>query len=174
MGCFVPVVSWHTPKPWYYRALSHTGKMLMILECLNSACRRPLYYLRAGRIVRTQYQEGTRLKLEHFWLCGDCSQFFDFRVFSDGPAVAIRCGKYSQRFVRTEQAAVITSKEEVKECVNLTTVITQGWHRDSDHSLSGGENAAPQESLRGYLLSKIGVKRSCESTMHPAVSSDTG
>lgn len=78
----------------------------MISECLNAACRKPLDYLRAGRIVRTQYQESTHLILEHFWLCGDCSQLFDFIVFSDKPAVAVRCGRYEQRFVRTEQALV--------------------------------------------------------------------
>ncbi len=110
----------------------------MISECLNAACRRPLDYLRAGRIVRTQYRDGTRLKMEHFWLCGECSQFFDFLVFSDGPAVAISCGRYSQRFVRTEQAVFITSKEQAKECVCSTAVITQTWHGDSDQSLAGG------------------------------------
>jgi hypothetical protein len=122
----------------------------MISDCLNAACRRPLYYLRGGRIMRTQYQEGTRLKLEHFWLCGDCSQFFDFRVFSDRPAVAIRYARYSQRFVRTEQVVVVTSKEQAKECVSSSAVITQGWQWDSDQALSARENAV----LQDYLLVK--------------------
>jgi hypothetical protein len=92
-----------------------------------------------------------RLKLEHFWLCGDCCQSFDFRVFSDRPAVAIHCGIYSQRFVRTEQATSPGGKEPVTQYISVTTAITEDQQEDSDPLLSGPEKPALQDGLWGYL-----------------------
>jgi LSD1 subclass zinc finger protein len=97
----------------------------LISQCLNSECRRPLDYLRGGRIVRTEYLVGMCLKLEHFWLCGDCSRCFDFRIFADRPAVAIRCERYSQRFVRTEEAAFPSRGQRLRESVGSSMVMTQ-------------------------------------------------
>jgi LSD1 subclass zinc finger protein len=79
----------------------------MLLECLNAACRTPLVYLRGGRIVRAQYRSGAILKLEHFWLCEVCSRVYNFRIFSDRPAIAIYSGPHRQRYVTAEQADVM-------------------------------------------------------------------
>ena len=107
--------------------VSLRGETLLISQCLNSECRRPLDYLRGGRIVRTEYLVGMCLKLEHFWLCDDCSQCYDFCVFADRPAVAIRCERNSQRFVRTEEAAFLSRGQQPKEGVGSSTVVTQPW-----------------------------------------------
>jgi hypothetical protein len=41
-------------------------------------------YLRAGRVVRSVHKENGGLHVEHFWLCGDCYQHFDFRFLPSG------------------------------------------------------------------------------------------
>jgi hypothetical protein len=53
----------------------------MVNNCANSACAKPLHYLREGRIfifdVSTGPTEPGRKRLrhlEHYWLCGACSQ----------------------------------------------------------------------------------------------------
>jgi hypothetical protein len=124
--------------------------MLVITECLNSACRRALYYLRAGRIVRTEYREGMRVKLEHFWLCGDCSQFFDFRLFSDRPAIAIRRAGCTQRFVRTEGAALVRGKQQVEESASPPTIMTPRWEWASGQPRSRPEPAVHRGSVHSY------------------------
>jgi hypothetical protein len=94
------------------------------------------------------------LKLEHFWLCDDCSQCFDFRIFADRPAVAIRRERYSQRFVRTEEAAFLSRGQQLKESDGSSTVMTQLWGWESDQLLSWPRTAVPQENVEDYLLSK--------------------
>lgn len=54
----------------------------MLNQCFNPKCRKPLHYLRDGRVFvfgvqdsgKTEDGEGGRL--EHYWLCGDCAQHF--------------------------------------------------------------------------------------------------
>lgn len=53
----------------------------MVSHCANPKCAKPLHYLREGHIfifdTATAHSEsgGKRLRhLEHFWLCGTCSQ----------------------------------------------------------------------------------------------------
>jgi len=53
----------------------------MMSHCANPACGKPLHYLRDGNIFRFEVAgndtepEGKRLRrLEHFWLCGECSE----------------------------------------------------------------------------------------------------
>ena len=68
----------------------------MVSKCANPACSTPFHYLREGKIFRMEVEAtpptdktglpngnispflvGSRkpmLKLEHFWLCGPCSQ----------------------------------------------------------------------------------------------------
>jgi hypothetical protein len=53
----------------------------MVNNCANSKCGKPLHYLREGRIFifdvsgSSSEPGGKRVRhLEHYWLCGDCSQ----------------------------------------------------------------------------------------------------
>jgi hypothetical protein len=54
----------------------------MLNQCFNPECRKPLHYLRDGRVFvfgvhdsgDGENGEGTRL--EHYWLCGPCAQRF--------------------------------------------------------------------------------------------------
>ncbi len=57
----------------------------MINHCANTACSKPLLYLREGRIfvfdvADTRAELGSNgarpRRIEHFWLCGECSQAF--------------------------------------------------------------------------------------------------
>lgn len=55
----------------------------MVSNCANPKCSKPLVYLREGRIfvfdvpINRTPEEGSGRgshRLEHFWLCGECSQ----------------------------------------------------------------------------------------------------
>jgi hypothetical protein len=56
----------------------------MVDVCYNSECKKELHYLREGRIVRIVHGEGDEARLEHFWLCGPCSDTFEFVFEPDG------------------------------------------------------------------------------------------
>ena len=64
----------------------------MVSNCANPKCLKPLVYLREGRIFvfdvpidRTPKEESGRgsHRLEHFWLCGECSQTLLLQQASD-------------------------------------------------------------------------------------------
>ena len=50
----------------------------MMNECFNPQCRKPLHYLREGRVfvfgVKSDGGNGEPARLEHYWLCGACAQ----------------------------------------------------------------------------------------------------
>jgi hypothetical protein len=47
----------------------------MVSYCANPHCRRELRYLRDGKIYQFVLSSKTGSKrLEHFWLCGECSK----------------------------------------------------------------------------------------------------
>lgn len=58
----------------------------MVNECANPVCHKPLHYLREGRIFlfsrRGSSVDSQQLphRLEHFWLCGDCSKEFKLEI----------------------------------------------------------------------------------------------
>ncbi len=62
----------------------------MLHGCFNPDCHAELRYLRSGRIVRAVHSEAGRLKVEHFWLCGDCHQTLDFAFADDGAVTLVR------------------------------------------------------------------------------------
>jgi hypothetical protein len=66
----------------------------MVTHCYNSACRKELHYLREGRVVRVLHGEGEDARVEHFWLCGKCSEQFEF-VFS--PEGSVTLGSRAKR-----------------------------------------------------------------------------
>lgn len=58
--------------------------MLVLSECLNPECRKELHYLRDGKVVRVVRQQEERIRVEHFWLCGECHLNYDFHFSADG------------------------------------------------------------------------------------------
>jgi hypothetical protein len=63
----------------------------MVSNCANPQCAKPLLYLREGRVFvfdlpdRSVKSTGEKPghRLEHYWLCGDCSQRFIVQRDSD-------------------------------------------------------------------------------------------
>jgi hypothetical protein len=53
----------------------------MVNQCANTSCGKPLHYLREGRIFvfdvpvsNAPETTGSKTCLQHFWLCGPCSE----------------------------------------------------------------------------------------------------
>jgi hypothetical protein len=93
------------------------------------------------------------MKLEHFWLCGDCSQCFDFCIFVDRPAVAIRRERNSQRFVRTEEAAFSirrTATEEEQQLINGNDAAVR--MSNPIRCFPGREPLFPKKSVQGSVI----------------------
>lgn len=55
----------------------------MVSRCYNPECNKELLYLREGRVVRIIYDDGAQWRVEHFWLCGKCSQIYEFVFGAD-------------------------------------------------------------------------------------------
>jgi hypothetical protein len=68
----------------------------MITECFNPSCRKQLEYLRTGQVVRVVHQNGMKVEIEHFWLCGECCQSFDLRCLDNG---TVALNRFPQRRV---------------------------------------------------------------------------
>jgi hypothetical protein len=62
----------------------------MISQCMNPECRKELHYLRNGRVIRTTHRHGAHIKVEHFWLCGECHASYDFLFAKDGHVSLMR------------------------------------------------------------------------------------
>ncbi len=66
----------------------------MLANCANPLCSRPFLYLRRGTLFRLEPDYGltngavsdgdTGWKVEHFWLCGDCSKSVTLRLDANG------------------------------------------------------------------------------------------
>ena len=74
----------------------------MVSKCANPDCSAPFHYLREGKVFRLEIQPGTAgpspqpisaekpvRHLEHFWLCGSCSQTMTLAVEKDKGVVAV-------------------------------------------------------------------------------------
>jgi hypothetical protein len=55
----------------------------MVNQCANTSCGKPLHYLREGRIFvfdvpvsDAPTTTSSKSRLQHFWLCGRCSETF--------------------------------------------------------------------------------------------------
>lgn len=64
----------------------------MVNQCANPKCRKPLHYLREGRIFLFDLPDpkaafptpgGRANRLQHFWLCGQCSETMVMEQTSD-------------------------------------------------------------------------------------------
>lgn len=69
----------------------------MVSHCANPKCAKPLHYLRDGRVFvfdvpdKMAAATGKRTRhIEHFWLCGTCSQTMAMEQASDGVHLVLR------------------------------------------------------------------------------------
>lgn len=69
----------------------------MVSNCANPKCAKPLHYLRDGRVFVFDVQDkvtaanGKRTrKIEHFWLCGACSQTMAMTQTGDSVQLIMR------------------------------------------------------------------------------------
>jgi hypothetical protein len=81
----------------------------MISQCMNPDCRKELHYLRAGRVVRTTNRIDNTIKVEHFWLCGDCLPNYDFLFAKDGRVTVTARPKYVAVAAKPERALLLVS-----------------------------------------------------------------
>jgi len=58
-------------------------------KCFNPACNKELRYLRDGRVIRVIRRDNDQTLVQHYWLCGNCYDVFDF-VFPPGGDVTIQ------------------------------------------------------------------------------------
>ena len=75
----------------------------MVNQCANPNCGKPLHYLREGRIfvfdlpdpdVPVPVPGGRARRLQHFWLCGPCSETMVMEQTSEMQIrVAVKSGK---------------------------------------------------------------------------------
>lgn len=85
----------------------------MVSNCANPKCAKPLHYLREGRIfvfdvaIGGPGKDGKRSRrMEHYWLCGVCSQTLVMEQTADGVRVATRPGTRLRGQVRLSESAV--------------------------------------------------------------------
>jgi hypothetical protein len=69
----------------------------MVSHCANPKCAKPLHYLREGRIFVFDVTAGEAdrngkqmRRMEHYWLCGECSQTLVMQQSPDGVRVVPR------------------------------------------------------------------------------------
>jgi hypothetical protein len=62
-------------------SLKRLSGKIMVNQCANKSCGKPLHYLREGRIFVFDVPfsdgpetTGRKTRLQHFWLCGSCSE----------------------------------------------------------------------------------------------------
>jgi hypothetical protein len=62
---------------------------------MNPDCHKELHYLRSGRVIRTTRRNGgAQVQVEHFWLCGECHENYDFLFANDGRVSLTRRHKF--------------------------------------------------------------------------------
>ena len=83
----------------------------MVSHCANPKCAKPLHYLREGRIFvfdmpsgKADEQGRRSRRMEHYWLCGVCSQNLAMEQSTDGVRVASRRNARLEQFVLTRSA----------------------------------------------------------------------
>jgi len=80
----------------------------MVSHCANPKCAKPLHYLREGRIFAFEMPSGKAdekrvRRVEHYWLCGVCSQSLAMEQSADGVRLVSRRARLEE-FVLTPTA----------------------------------------------------------------------
>ena len=82
----------------------------MVSHCANPKCAKPLHYLREGRIFVFDVAAGEAdrngkrsRRMDHYWLCGVCSQTMEMQQSEDGVRVVARARS------RVQEIAIVRS-----------------------------------------------------------------
>lgn len=85
----------------------------MVSNCANPKCGKPLHYLREGRIfifdvpVNNPSDTSKRSRrMEHYWLCGVCSQTMVMEQSADGVRVVPRPAPRMQSDISQRESAL--------------------------------------------------------------------
>jgi hypothetical protein len=65
----------------------------MVSQCVNPKCGKSLHYLRDGKIflLNVRSDEGSNVsRMEHFWLCGECSVKYIVKQVGSRVEVALK------------------------------------------------------------------------------------
>ncbi len=82
----------------------------MVNHCANPKCAKPLHYLREGRIfvfdvTAEADKNGKRSRrMEHYWLCGECSRTLAMEQSADGVRVVARARGFVQELPMVRSA----------------------------------------------------------------------
>jgi hypothetical protein len=75
----------------------------MVNHCANPRCSKPLHYLREGRIFVFDVASGEvdktgkrSRRMEHYWLCGECSRTLAMEESPQGVRVVARARGFVQ------------------------------------------------------------------------------
>ena len=91
----------------------------MVNQCANPKCGKPLHYLREGRIfvfdlpdasVPVPAPGGRARRLQHFWLCGTCSETM---VMEQTGEMQIKVAVVKSQQVEAEKAEILTGSSLV-------------------------------------------------------------
>lgn len=75
----------------------------MVNQCANPDCRKPLHYLRDGRVFlfsrKSSAADSRKLphRLEHYWLCGVCVKKWTLEMDNENGVKLVETRKRSQR-----------------------------------------------------------------------------
>lgn len=87
----------------------------MVNNCANPACKKPLHYLREGKVFLFSQKEITNngekipQRLEHFWLCGECAKFWTL-VLGNNKSVEVIAAAHRGRRTRFPAASMPSLK----------------------------------------------------------------
>lgn len=84
----------------------------MVNSCANPKCAKPLHYLREGRVfVFDAESDGdSRIhRMEHFWLCGVCSQTMRLEKTCEGVRIVMKPGMRMRQTVRQDMVQPLAS-----------------------------------------------------------------
>lgn len=88
----------------------------MVNNCANPECAKPLHYLREGRVfVFDAENDGTSHihRMEHYWLCGVCSQTMRLERVCKGVRVVPKSNLQVQRSIPKERHSSVQQIQRV-------------------------------------------------------------
>lgn len=80
----------------------------MVNSCANPECAKPLHYLREGRVFvfDAEIDGSSHIHhMEHYWLCGACSQTMRLEKISQGVRVVPKSNSGARKAISLERPA---------------------------------------------------------------------